>query len=372
MQSNMATDLESMASPNTAININGNSQLSNEDMLEKWVLHTTTYLHAVDVLKCQLPKTASLVEDSTKELSAKFMNLAEGAKTQSEQMQHILSLTDSLQLGNERITMQDFTNLFTETLGGSIEKILYVSKHAISMVYLLDEALNSLATIEAFITDIQKINKQANLLALNATIEAARAGEHGEGFSVVADEVKQVSKHINKLSSQMQERIGVVSSSVQDGYGVLKDVATTDMSDIMTAKEKLDLLLDSLVKQNQRFSDVVNNSAKATEEISNNISNMVVGMQFQDRTTQYVENSVNLLEHMENAIRELIQQSKSNIPEMESPPIDKQLSEAIFAQFKLSEFAQMFQNSLEGRELTDTGKQSTNNESNDEEDIELF
>jgi methyl-accepting chemotaxis protein len=356
--------------------IKNDYEQAQSEMLARWLETAGVYHHATKVLRYKLPQTASLVEDSVKQMSSLFVGLSSGLKEQSGAIREISALANTLDLGNEKITMEEFTKLFSETLSDSISKILFVSKRAITMVYLLDEAMKNIASIEHFITDIRNITKKANMLALNASIEAARAGEKGEGFSVVANEVKQVSETIRQIADSINERIGIVSKSVKDGYDVLKDVATTDMSENMMAQDKLTSLMESLLKQKDNFATVLQHSAGASDEISNTISGMVMNLQFQDRTSQYVASSVRLLEFMDTAMSDLKAENERNFPELANIEPRIELVDEVASQLTLSEFVKLFRLSIAGIDLeveTEHHEEiKKENNLHEEEDIELF
>jgi methyl-accepting chemotaxis protein len=78
------------------------------------------------------------------------------------------------------------------------------ARQAERVISSLDRSLRRVASTAALVTGIAG---QTRLLALNATIEAARAGELGSGFTVVADEVKELATSTADSTEQITTTI---------------------------------------------------------------------------------------------------------------------------------------------------------------------
>ncbi|WP_094602999.1 Putative sensory transducer protein YfmS [Sporomusa silvacetica DSM 10669] len=74
---------------------------------------------------------------------------------------------------------------------------------------------------------IRDIANETNLLGLNAAIEAARAGEHGRGFSVVAEEVRQLAMQTKESVKSIKTIINKIDESIQDISKAIEDTAAT-------------------------------------------------------------------------------------------------------------------------------------------------
>ncbi|MTI55460.1 MAG: hypothetical protein FH760_11415 [Geosporobacter ferrireducens] len=237
-------------------------------------------------------------------------------KTQSDLTQFNEKLED--RLGNVQGII--------EHLHGSLSEIMEASDN---VVQLTDKINN----INRILTDITSISKQTNLLALNASIEAARAGEYGRGFTVVAEEIRNLSNQssqsaleiekiikdligqssvtVKKLNQSTQIAVASVTETKQitaifhEVSGIFRDI----VKDINSIKELSDLVSENSAKTNHETDQIRTYSQSITERIQQFISSI---QQFAGVVIEVTNTTKDSLEGVQHQFK-LLETQKDNI-----------------------------------------------------------
>lgn len=273
------------------------------DLLQGWLGLSSLQRRALEALIGEIGIASEHVETNIQGLSARFQNIAATTHEQAATVQDLVSSIQSVRINGEELHLSAVASGLGETLSSLIDKITLLSSRGGAMLGSLDAVMGELASVERSVAEIDKINRQTNLLALNAKIEAARAGDAGRAFAVVADEVRELAKSTDALSALIRQQIGSISGGVRSSHAMLRDIAAVDMSDeSVTANARITTVMQTLVAQNARFADVLQQTAETTLAITTEVSAAVVGMQFQDLAKQRLGNVGGVMRALADAL----------------------------------------------------------------------
>ena len=102
----------------------------------------------------------------------------------------------------------------------------------------------------------------------------------------MSNRIDSLSERMRQNIDQVRKQVEEVIESIRAEYSQLSDVGSMDMTVQAGAKERLALLLDRLLKRDEHLTDVLDRSADMSNRIRDEVRDVVMSMQFQDRMTQ--------------------------------------------------------------------------------------
>ncbi|MGF9714923.1 methyl-accepting chemotaxis protein [Paenibacillus naphthalenovorans] len=187
------------------------------------------------------------------------------------------------------------------------------SEKVLHQVYLTMETLSrSSARIGKIVGSITEISAQTNVLALNAAIEAARAGVHGKGFSVIADEVRQLSAQTNESSKTITRIVQTLQAQISEMEASLNEMKlsfenqTGKINESMDAFMDIRLSMDELSDHIEQIHTLVSAAEDKNSKLASSVQHIAAIAQ---ETAAGVEEVNSASQHQDSAIHRIASQS---------------------------------------------------------------
>jgi phosphate/phosphite/phosphonate ABC transporter binding protein len=243
-------------------------------------------------LSTAVESTSSSIEELSATIKEVASNAEELATASEETLSAISEITSAIKEvevnAKESSRLSEKVTSDAATYGmPSVEKTIEGMKNIKSSVERTADFITKLGgrsdEIGKILNVIDEITDQTTLLALNAAILAAQAGEHGKGFSVVADEIKDLAERTAFSTQEIASLIQAVQQEVRSSVDAMHDGLSSVEEGFKLAREAGDSLrqiLDSSKKSSEmtlsieRSTSEQSKAAKLVTEAMERVRNM--------------------------------------------------------------------------------------------------
>ena len=315
-----AVQAKAIADGNLKISVN---PLSDEDAMG------TAFKIMVERLRSQINEITegiNVLASSTSEIMASVTQIAssasETATSVSETTTTVEEVKQTAEVSNHKakevsesaIKTTEISKEGTKAINNTIEGMNRVKQQMESianMVVSLSEQSQAVGEITATVNDLAE---QSNLLAVNAAIESAKAGEQGKGFTVVAQEIKNLAERSKEATTQVGSILKDIQKSVssavmateEGGKAVEEGLKLTNISGetIKTLSESVDEAANVMIQiaaSSQQQLEGMDQMVSAMENIKESSVQAAA-------STQQSANSVNELKKLGDKLKELMNQ----------------------------------------------------------------
>ena len=215
-----------------------------------------------------LKDSSRQIGEAADQMSTASRSLAEGAGEQSASLQQSSASLEEI----SAMTRQNAENSRqADQLTKAASRLV---QHADGSMKQLSASMEGISqaseAASRIVKTIDEIAFQTNLLALNAAVEAARAGQAGAGFSVVAEEVRNLAGRAAAAAASTAELVDSINGKVQGGLKNVQDTAG-EFQEVVSGSRKLADLIGEIAASSAQQAegiDQINTAVSRIEQVT--------------------------------------------------------------------------------------------------------
>lgn len=216
-------------------------------------------------------ETTQSVEQSARELSDSAAQLSSSSSEQAATIEEVSSAVAQIESHSKQNS--EHANEAKKTTDETLTLVNRGSQQMDEMQTSMDEINDTSRDVTKIIKVIDEIAFQTNLLALNAAVEAARAGKYGKGFSVVAEEVRNLAARSAEAARTTSDLIESSNKQVENGVEIANqtnDILKEIVTEVQKSNELVTLITEASKEQTVGISEIYTGISQVNDAVQQN------------------------------------------------------------------------------------------------------
>lgn len=197
---------------------------------------------------------AARVHSDSGDITTAAVELAQRTEKQAARLQEITSaihdMTSKISSAADMARLAQEKSREMQNKAEDGRSVARETKEAMDSIQVSSEEISKITNM------INEISFQTNLLALNASVEAARAGESGRGFSVVATEVRELSKRSSSAAADIKAVIEESDVHVSAGVDLVEKTSSA-LASILESVTDISKMATELAEKSKEQSEAI-------------------------------------------------------------------------------------------------------------------